>query len=90
MYFAYILVSELDKRTYVGFSDNVERRLTQHNAGQVTATKHRRPLRIFHQEEFQTLKEAKTRELWWKSGSGRNELKKLFASKNCNASCARP
>ena len=79
MYFVYILISEKVQRTYVGYSDNVERRLTQHNAGQVTATKYRRPLRIFHLEEFQTMKEAKARELWWKSGSGRNELKKLFA-----------
>ena len=80
MYFVYILLSEKDKRTYVGYSDDVARRLTQHNAGQVTATKHRRPLHIFHLEEFHTMKEAKVRELWWKSGSGRNELKKLFKS----------
>ncbi len=82
MYFVYILMSDQDKRTYVGFSDNVERRLTQHNAGQVTATKHRRPLKIFHLEEFPTMKEAKARELWWKSGSGRSELKKLFKTRN--------
>ena len=78
MYFVYVLVSERDRRTYVGFSDNIERRLTQHNAGQVRATKHRRPLKLFHLEEFHTMKEAKERELWWKSGSGRNQLKKLF------------
>jgi len=81
MYFVYILMSDRDKRTYVGFSDNIERRLTQHNAGQVTATKHRRPLRIFHLEEVQTIKEAKERERWWKSGRGRNELKKLFKTR---------
>ena len=81
MYFVYILISERDGRTYVGFSDNVKRRLTQHNSGQVTATKHRRPFYIFHLEEFKTTKEAKERELWWKSGSGRNELKKLYALK---------
>ena len=74
-------MSEKDGRTYVGYSDNVERRLTQHNAGQVTATKHRCPLHVFHTEEFPTMKEAKARELWWKSGSGRNELKKLFKTR---------
>ena len=75
MYFTYILYSEKDKRTYVGYSEDLKNRLHLHNSGQVKATKYRRPLRLLHYEKFRTKKEAKERELWWKSSSGRKELK---------------
>ncbi len=82
MYYTYILFSQKDKRTYVGFTKNMKRRLQQHNSGKVKATKYRAPLVVFKLEEFETIKEAKARELWWKSSTGRKELKKLFVSKN--------
>ena len=78
MYFIYILLSDKDLRTYVGYTKDIKNRLAQHNAGQVKATKHRRPLKLFHSESFETIKEAKERELWWKRSPGRKELKKLF------------
>ena len=81
MFYVYILLSIKDNRTYVGFTDNIERRFTQHNAGQVKSTKHRRPFRILFTEEFETSSEAMKRELWWKSGSGRRKLKEFFEKK---------
>lgn len=76
----YILQSLSDGRTYVGSTDNLDRRIEQHNSGQVKSTKHRIPLRILFTEEFQTLSEARKRENWWKSGTGRNKLKEYFKS----------
>ena len=81
MYFIYILQSLKDKRTYVGYTNNLEERLRRHNSGQVTATRHRRPLKLLFSEEFKTEQEAKKREQYWKNGGGRRKLKKLFA---CN------
>ena len=78
MFSVYILLSEKDKRTYVGYSHDVNQRLRQHNSGQVRATRHRLPLRVLFTEEFETEAEAKSRELWWKSSSGRSELKRYF------------
>jgi putative endonuclease len=78
MYFVYILLSEKDNRTYVGYTHDLSARLKRHNAGYVSATKNRRPLRVFFYEEFETEREAKERELWWKSSTGRNNLKKMF------------
>ncbi len=78
MYFVYILLSEKDHRTYVGFSNDVMARLKRHNAGHVAATKNRRPLRVLFYERFKTEKEAKEREFWWKSSTGRNRLKSIF------------
>ncbi|KKU53303.1 MAG: hypothetical protein UY24_C0015G0006 [Parcubacteria group bacterium GW2011_GWA1_48_11b] len=81
MYYVYILLSEKDQRTYVGYTHNIQERLARHNSGSVMATKHRRPFKIFYTEEFETMTEAKDRELWWKSTSGRRKLKELFKGK---------
>lgn len=78
MHFIYVLQSLKDKRTYVGYTDNVERRLIQHNSGYVKSTKHRIPFKLLFAEEFETSKEAKRRELYWKSGAGRRKLKEYF------------
>jgi putative endonuclease len=78
MYFVYILLSQKDHRTYVGYGNDVMVRLKRHNAGHVAATKSRRPLKVLFYEKFETEKEAKERELWWKSSAGRNRLKSIF------------
>jgi putative endonuclease len=78
MYYAYILQSLKDKKTYAGFCEDVDIRLKMHNSGRVNATENRRPFVILLTETFQTEKEAKDREQYWKSGSGRRKLKHLF------------
>lgn len=78
MHFIYVLQSLKDKQTYVGYTDNVERRLTQHNSGYVKSTKHRIPFKLLFAEEFDTLKKARKRESWYKSGAGRRKLKEYF------------
>ena len=78
MFFLYVLQSLKDKRTYVGHTANMERRLCEHNSGKVLATKSRRPLKILKTEIFKILIEAKKRELYWKSGAGRKKLKEFF------------
>ena len=80
MFYVYVLLSLHDGRTYIGYTDNVDRRLAEHNAGRSKATKHRRPFRILFTEEFNNSKEAKLRELWWKSGAGRRKLKQYFSA----------
>ena len=80
MYTVYILQSFKDQRTYVGYTSNVEQRLVQHNSGQVRSTKHRIPFKVLFTEGFGNIKDAKARELWWKSKSGRNKLKEYFNS----------
>ena len=47
-------------------------------------TKYRIPLRVLFTEEFETLAEARKRETWWKSGTGRRKLKEYFDSKTSN------
>lgn len=78
MYYVYILKSLKDGRTYTGYTSDIENRLRQHNAGQNISTKNRRPFILLHTEVYETIAQAKKRELWWKSTAGRNELKKMF------------
>lgn len=78
MFYTYILQSHKDKRTYVGHTNNIHNRLNRHNAGLVSATKYRFPFKLLYLEKHSTLKEAKSRELYWKSGAGRRKLKAYF------------
>lgn len=62
-YYVYILECS-DKTYYVGSTTNVEKRLHQHNFLKIGAhyTKIRRPVILKHQEEYDTLAEARKRE----------------------------
>jgi putative endonuclease len=68
IYFVYILQCS-DKTLYVGCTNNLEKRLEQHNNSKSGAhyTKIRRPVKLLYSETFQTLKEARGRELEIKS-----------------------
>lgn len=76
----YILLSLKDHRTYVGSTDNFDQRFKQHNLGYAKSTKNRAPFKLLFTEEFPTSREAKKRELYYKSGAGRRKLKEFFRS----------
>jgi len=58
VYYVYILLSEKDYKRYIGFTENLQRRLSEHNSGFVRSTKTRRPLKLIHYEEYETKEEA--------------------------------
>ncbi len=78
MYYVYFLKSEKDNHLYIGRTNNLERRLKEHNNGRVIATKSRRPLVILGYEAFDTEKESVEAESNWKKGYKREELKKKY------------
>jgi len=78
VFYIYILKSNKDNKTYVGYTNNLEERLKKHNSGQVKSTKFRRPLDLLFSEEFNTSIEARKRELYWKNGGGRRKLKQIL------------
>ncbi len=63
MFFVYILECR-DGSLYVGCTNNLEKRLKQHNHSKYGAhyTKIRRPVTLKYSENFSTLKEARQRE----------------------------
>ncbi|MDD5544976.1 MAG: GIY-YIG nuclease family protein [Acidobacteriia bacterium] len=66
MYFVYILRSLKDNRFYIGSTQDVEKRIRQHNAGYQPATRHRIPFELVHVESFQNRSEATARERYLK------------------------
>jgi putative endonuclease len=78
MYYVYILESLLDNKLYVGYSENIDRRLEEHNRGQAYATKHRRPFKLIYIEGFLNQQDATAREKFFKTGWGRTHLKKIL------------
>ena len=76
MYYLYILKSIKDKKGYIGTTDNIEKRLKNHNTGCAKSTKHRRPLAIIHTEEFKTLSDARKREWFYKCTPQGGKLKR--------------
>lgn len=55
-------------------SKDPDKRLLQHNAGETRSTKGYMPWKLVYKEEFNTLQEARKRELYFKSGIGREFL----------------
>ncbi len=77
-YFIYAIKSDKDNRIYVGMSSNIERRLEEHNNGQVFSTQNFRPwVLIFFEKCGNDRKYARQREKYWKSGSGKEKLKNI-------------
>ena len=75
MYYVYILLSEAKTRTYTGVADDVEKRLKEHNDGKVISSRPYRPYKIVHTESFETLREARQKEKFYKSTTGRRRLR---------------
>jgi len=66
----YILQSEASGKFYVGSTDDLDRRLSEHARGHTPSTRGRGPWKLVYKEEFATLLEARRREVEikrWKS-----------------------
>ena len=75
MYFVYILYSQRKNKTYVGQTHDIENRLKEHNSGKVKSTKPYMPFKMIYNEKHETRQEALLREKFFKSSSGRKQIK---------------
>lgn len=78
MYYVYLLKSLVEDKTYVGFTNNLIKRLNEHNTGKSNYTNKYKPWKVIYKEEFNTLEEAVIKEKYYKSAAGRRKLKNLF------------
>lgn len=83
MFFVYVLRSLKDGSTYIGFTENLEKRLKQHNNGETRSLKKKIPLEIVYVEEYESKTEARKRELRLKNNSWEKEqlYKRIFPEK---------
>lgn len=76
-YSIYAIKSCVDGRIYVGMSQNTEKRIKEHNQGQVFSTKGYRPWKIIYTEFIGDRKECRKKEKYYKSGFGKEFLKNI-------------
>jgi putative endonuclease len=76
-YKTYILQSRKNNRFYIGSTNDLERRLSEHNSGKSHFTKNTGPWELYYAEEFQDRKEAFLREKQIKSWKKRSMIEKL-------------
>jgi putative endonuclease len=78
MYFVYVIESQKDFRLYKGFTEDLEKRLSEHNSGKTKSTKGFMPWKIVYYEKVNSRIEARSREKYFKSGIGRDYLKEIL------------
>ncbi len=77
-YYVYVLCSERDGSYYVGYTSDVEKRLTRHNCGRSPYTKAKLPWNLIYQEVFSTRSEAMKREKKIKGMKNRGYIGRLI------------
>ena len=80
MYYVYTLISLKDNGFYVGFSEDLKKRLDLHSEGEVKSTKNRRPLKLVYYEASISKEDALKREKYLKSTWGKRYLRNRINS----------
>ncbi|MCS5491613.1 GIY-YIG nuclease family protein [Algoriphagus limi] len=76
-FFVYAIKSLHRNYIYVGMTNNLERRIQEHNSGKGRSTKPYAPFRLIFSEKVSCREDARKREKYLKSGCGKEFLKKL-------------
>ena len=81
-FFVYVLVNETAGRRYIGQTDDINRRLAEHNGRSTNARRFTGKFpgtwQLLLEESYSTRAEAMRREQWLKSGVGRAWLDSQF------------
>ncbi|MBL7889822.1 MAG: GIY-YIG nuclease family protein [Bacteroidia bacterium] len=77
MIIVYAISSLAKNYVYVGMTNDLTRRLQEHNSGQNQSTKAYKPFKLIYKEENEDRTSARKREKYLKSGIGKEFLKKL-------------
>ncbi len=62
MYYVYLIRSKKDKSLYIGYTDNLKRRFTEHNTKKNQSTKDKSPYELIYYESYKHKSDAKYRE----------------------------
>jgi putative endonuclease len=77
MYTVYVLKDSVGK-LYKGITNNLKRRLAEHKSGHTQSTKQLRNPVIVYTEEYDSFKQARKREIYFKTAAGRRFLKNIL------------
>lgn len=79
-FYAYVIKSIGHDYVYKGHCENLDVRLSQHNAGMTASIKKYVPFKVVYSEQFETREEAINRETYFKSAAGRRFLRRIIDS----------
>ena len=77
-YHVYVLLSLKDGKFYIGYTNNIERRLDEHNSGKNISTANRRPLELIYYEAHRSKDDAQRRESYFKTTKGKVTLRQIL------------
>ena len=75
-FYTYVLQSYKDDKQYIGYTTNLNRRIEEHQKGKSFATKFRLPFQLIYCEACLNMLDAKQREKYLKTTSGRRFMAK--------------
>lgn len=78
MYYVYTLKSLIRNYIYVGLTNDPTRRIAEHNNKKERTTRPYAPFKTIKIEMFETRPEARKREKYLKSGTGKEQIKSLL------------
>ena len=78
MYYVYILWSYEQSKFYIGYTNDIKRRLSEHRAGKVHSTKRYTQFTLLFYEAFIAQEDAIRRELYFKTTKGKKALRLML------------
>nr|KKS46742.1 MAG: hypothetical protein UV11_C0025G0014 [Candidatus Giovannonibacteria bacterium GW2011_GWF2_42_19] len=75
MFYTYVLKSMKNGNWYTGCTNDLRKRFNEHNKGRSIYTKGRSPFESIYYEACLNLEDAKSRELYLKTGMGKRYIK---------------
>ena len=77
-HYVYVLQSIEKKNLYLGYTDDLRRRLQVHNRGRNLSTKAYAPWHLIHYEAYRDSEDARRREKYLKTSQGARLLKRML------------
>jgi len=77
MVWVYAISSLIRNYIYVGMTTDLNARVARHNAGREKTTKPYKPFVLLYSERCLDRTKARKREKYWKSGVGKEKLRRL-------------
>ncbi|MDP3935031.1 MAG: GIY-YIG nuclease family protein [Candidatus Giovannonibacteria bacterium] len=75
MFYTYVLQSIKNGRWYTGYTNDLRKRFNQHNENKSRYTNKRGPYKLIYYEACLNEEDARSRELYLKTGMGKRYLK---------------
>jgi len=79
MFYIYVILSPKYNNRYIGSTNNVVKRVKEHNEGKCRYTSGRKPWTLIYKEQYATRSGAMKREKFLKSGQGRKWLDTILS-----------